>query len=314
MRRLFIFTNVIGVFIFDEHYKIIDSVLFRDKSDYLKKEGIISKLKDRYKNAIYPDDKKLYMILEEFKAPKYLDSFYDINLKLTKDSIRGSVSDNQLIIQSISSIEELDSVFNLLVKRAREWYSYYNPEASNKITDNEKFIILLSSDQIKKDDDSIGSDLDKKDIEPVIMLAKKINELSFIRQKEEEYLKHVMKRHCPNVLELAGCTIGAKLIQKAGSLKKLSLFPASTIQLLGAEKALFRHLKNKRNLSPKFGFIHEHPFVLKADKRIKGKVARILADKISIASKVDYFKGDFIGEKLINELEVKFRKEKEYKN
>ena len=86
------------------------------------------------------------------------------------------------------------------------------------------------------------------------------------------------------------------------------MFHASTIQLLGAEKALFRHLKNNKNLSPKFGFLHDHPFVMKVKKEDRGKVARILADKVAIAAKVDYFKGRFIGNKLREELEEKIRK------
>jgi len=96
----------------------------------------------------------------------------------------------------------------------------------------------------------------------------------------------------------------AKLIALAGNLKKLVEFPSSTIQLLGAEKALFRHMRTGAK-APKHGIIHEHPIVSKAKE--KGKAARAVADKISLAVKVDYFKGKFIGDKLRKELEEKFK-------
>ena len=106
---------------------------------------------------------------------------------------------------------------------------------------------------------------------------------------------------------ITGVSIGAKLLEHAGSLKRLAEMPASTIQLLGAEKALFRHIKNKKNLCPKYGLLHEHPFITQSKKKSHGKIARALADKIAIAVKVDYFKGKFIGDKLRKELEKKIK-------
>ena len=117
-----------------------------------------------------------------------------------------------------------------------------------------------------------------------------------------------MKKHCPNMLEVAGVLISAKLLEHAGSLRRLMMMPASTIQILGAEKALFRHLKTgKKAKPPKYGILSQHPLIGKVKKEEYGKVARTLADKISIAVKVDYFKGKFIGDKLKEELEKKFQ-------
>ena len=109
-------------------------------------------------------------------------------------------------------------------------------------------------------------------------------------------------------MEIAGITIAAKLISHAGSMKRLVEMPASTIQVLGAEKALFRHMRNKRrNLPPKHGIIHEHQLIQKSNSKMHGKAARALADKLSIAVKIDYFKGKFIGDKLKKELVDKFK-------
>ena len=96
----------------------------------------------------------------------------------------------------------------------------------------------------------------------------------------------------------------AKLMALAGSLKHLSQIPASTVQLLGAEKALFRHMTTGAKC-PKYGILFQHPYVSQAKKQVQGKIARLLADKISIAVKVDYFKGAFIGDTLKEQLKEK---------
>ena len=106
-----------------------------------------------------------------------------------------------------------------------------------------------------------------------------------------------MTKTCPNLTAICGSLLGAKLVELAGGLKELINFPAGTVQLLGAEKALFRHIK-KGNKPPKHGYIITHPLVANATN--KGKAARTLANKILISAKVDYFKGDFVGDKLKN--------------
>ena len=120
------------------------------------------------------------------------------------------------------------------------------------------------------------------------------------REKPSD-LDEIMEGFCRNLKTVAGTVIGAKLMEKAGSLKKLAVMPASTVQLLGAEKALFRHIKSGAK-SPKHGLIHEHPFVNQAKYFEKGKRSRLLADKISLAVRIDFFKGKFIGDKLKGEL------------
>ena len=99
-----------------------------------------------------------------------------------------------------------------------------------------------------------------------------------------------MNSYAKNLSNIAGATIGAKLIAAASGLKQLAFMPASTIQLLGAEKALFRHLRNKRINGPKYGHIYQHPLVKKTPAKHKGKVARSLAAKLSLAARADYFK------------------------
>ena len=153
--------------------------------------------------------------------------------------------------------------------------------------------------------DSIGADLEQEDLEPIRSLTHQAYDLYHLRKSHLEYISIIMDELCPNLKAVCGVLTGAKLMEHAGSLKRLSQMPASTIQVLGAESALFRHMKTGAK-PPRHGIIVHHPLISQAPDRMHGKIARALADKISIAAKVDYFKGKFIGDKLKKELEEKF--------
>ena len=316
MPAKFIFSNVIGSFVFNENYKLVDELLFKDMGQYKDKDVHIEKLIKKHSGLEVPKDKDLYNILLFFKDKKYFSQFHKKNLEITKISIKESVNNDLLIIQAINSIDEIDKTINLLMKRMREWYSLYNPETSNKIEDHEKFVSLTARKtkvQLLKEldvneEESMGANLKDKDVSAIMLLASQINNLYKLRAHYENYLAELEKQACPNFMEVAGVTVAAKLISHAGSLKRLMEMPASTIQILGAEKALFRHMRNKRrNLPPKHGLIIQHPLISGTPEKERGKRARALASKISLAVKVDYFKGKFIGNKLKKELEEKFK-------
>ena len=232
-------------------------------------------------------------------------------LATTKEKVASSVNKDNLISQAISAVEELDKAANLLVRRLREWYELYSPEFSRTVGDNEAFVRLIleksKEEQLKELNlkSTMGASLAKKDVDQALSLAKRILILYEERKNLEEYVESVMKDYCSNLLILAGATIGARLLREAGSLRRLAMEKASTLQLYGAEKALFRHIKTGAR-PPKHGFIINHPLVSKAPTKDKGKVARALADKLSIACKVDYFKGEPIGESLKVGLEKRF--------
>jgi len=153
----------------------------------------------------------------------------------------------------------------------------------------------------------MGSDLKKLDVKEIFLLAHEVNSLFALRQKHEDYLEKKMKVFCPNIISIAGVPIGAKLLELAGSLKRLAILPSSTIQLLGAEKALFRHIRTGAK-SPKHGVIIQHHLLAQTQKKNRGKMARALADKIAIAAKIDYFKGEFQGNKLKKQLDIAFKR------
>jgi nucleolar protein 56 len=234
------------------------------------------------------------------------EKYYDLNLRETKKKIKESVGFNDFIVQAINNIDETNKAINLLAKRLREWYELYNPELSRKIIEHDKFIEEILAGNPKRDSDSMGAEISKEDYQPILELAGEIQALFIFKSRQEAYLDNLMKENCPNIREVAGSLIGARLVALAGDLKRLIMFPSSTVQLLGAEKALFRHMKTGAK-SPKYGVIVQHPFVISAPKESKGKAARMLADKILLAAKVDYFKGEFIGERLNKELKEKFK-------
>jgi nucleolar protein 56 len=250
-------------------------------------------------------------ILHELRFPKYKDQLIAANVLIVKDAIAKSVNTDTHIIQSINSVTEMDKICNTLVKRLREWYSYYYPELSNEVSDNELFVKKLlqhSKDELMKEynlDISMGPDISQVDLDMILSFARQVDDMYLQRNKIITFIENTLMAYTPNIYTLVGGLIGAKLIEKAGSLKHLAVLPSSTVQLLGAEKALFRHIRNKKIRPPKHGLILSHPFVMNAKRSEKGKAARTLAAKISIAARVDYFKGEFVGDKLYEDLKLK---------
>ncbi|MFC1754806.1 NOP5/NOP56 family protein [Thermoproteota archaeon] len=337
MPRLYLYSNSAGSFVLNQNLFVIDKVLFSDKeiisySSGLEKAELIDPEKKLLKKH-----KKGQFVFVGFKTDMECDisnlgkvssalktSIKDVNSALkhantiiTINKISHSVNEDICIMQAVNHLSELEKISNTMAKRLREWYSYYLPEFSESVRDHEKFVELIlkkPKNQLMKElrlkkDQSMGGELKKNDIDPIMDLAKELISVYKLKEKQKNYIENLMKEYCPNVTAVAGAVIGAKLLDQAGSLKKLSEFPSSTVQVLGAEEAFFRHMTTGSK-PPKYGFIHEHPFIAQTDKKSKGKIARALADKISIASKVDYFKGEFVGNKLRKQVESKLGKSK----
>ncbi len=308
----YLFTNIIGSFVFDETLKQIDVIPFRSAEDYRQKASAEAKLSLKYPHLRpVPKDKEA-QALAFFHDQKYFSEFHHKNLSVTKQAIKASVNEDQLIIQTIVNMTELDKISNSLVKRLREWYALYCPEPTELIESHEQFVQLVLEESKEKIlsqlniTETMGADLDKKHVEEMLRLAGEVKNLYALRAQYEQYLTAVMQEYCPNIMELAGVTIGARLLELARSLKHLALLPASTIQLFGAEKALFRHITTGAR-SPKYGVIIGHPLIQKAKRDEKGKAARCLADKLSLCARLDYFKGEFKAPQYKKELEEKFR-------
>ncbi|RLE38579.1 hypothetical protein DRJ17_03645 [Candidatus Woesearchaeota archaeon] len=217
------------------------------------------------------------------------------NIEITKKQIKKSVTQDLLLVQSIHSIDEINKAINILLKRLREWYELYFPEFSKLKEDNETFVAEVStfsrSDLMKKSKirTTMGADLETEDINAIKSLAEKINKLYKLRESQQNYLDKLAAKIVPKTTAVVGSNIAARLIAIAGCIKNLAMMPASTIQVLGAEKAFFRHLRTGTKM-PKYGIILQHPLFERTPKKEHGKIARKLASKISISIKEDYFK------------------------
>lgn len=319
---MYLYSNIIGTFVFNQNFQIREKVLFKDsellkikekfdneeilntEKKFLKKFKKIKNLRQEH------DEKALQKINDVLK--QYKKEFHSNNLAITKQQVKDTITNASLIVQSSNSINDLNKSINILVKRLREWYLYILPELEDKIKDHKLFAELVSHPRKNlmkryKIKDTMGIELKKEDFSAILSLSSLILDLFKQKEKKEKYLEKLMQKTCPNLTTIAGYLVGSQLIAKAGSLRKLVMMPASTIQLLGAEKALFRHMINKKARPPKHGLILQHELLQKASKQDRGKVARALANKIGIAVKVDYFKGKFIGNKLRKELEERFK-------
>jgi nucleolar protein 56 len=214
-----------------------------------------------------------------------------------------SASEDKHLIQAINSIDEIDETIAKLIERIREWYALYFPEM-DIIKNNETYIKLISQhktkDEIVKakpeafpaDIIDLEDDIKPKDIEIMNSYANSIYEMQKTRKNLEEYVDFKMQDIAPNLRLLVGSSLGAKLISHAGGLKRLAMYPSSTVQIMGAEKALFRHLKSG-DRPPKYGLIYQHPQVRSAKWWNRGKIARMLAGMISHAVRRDVFTKTF---------------------
>jgi nucleolar protein 56 len=255
-----------------------------------------------------------------FKNSKFFNDFYQKNIELTKIDLRNSVTKDILLMQSINSVEETDKAVSILIKRLREWYQLHNPEFSRATDDNEKFVEGILNNEKNEllgklkinPKDSVGADLAQEDLEPIKSLAHQVYDLIQLRKAQIEYISTLMDGLCPNLKAVCDVIVGAKLIEHAGSLKRLSEMPASTIQILGAEKALFRSLKTGSQ-PPKHGLLFQHTLVHAAPRWQRGKIARAISTKAAIAARVDIFgagKNQMLFEKLnirIKEIGEKYK-------
>ena len=219
------------------------------------------------------------------------------------------------ITQTIALVEQMDKDINTFCMRLKEWFAWHFPEMTKIVNDNQIYarLVLLfdgKRDNITDDvlDDikdimldeekaqqvidaskiSMGMDMNDSDAFQIVKWAERVVQLIQFREALSEYLKDRMAAVAPNLAALIGEMVGSKLIAHAGGLTNLSKYPASTIQILGAEKALFRAMKTKGK-TPKYGLIFNSSFIGRASAKNKGKISRYLANKCAIASRVDCF-------------------------
>ena len=218
-------------------------------------------------------------------------------IKNAKQQIKESVNPDNMIINAVNMIEEIDKVSNSLMMRLRDWIFVINPEIENNTEIDEKLIKKILTEDLSKSE--MGKTLTEDDMIIIKEISQSIQSILSQKTQIENYIKKILQTHSPNLLGLLGVNIASKLLKEAKSLRKLAFLQSGTVQLLGAEKALFRHLKTGAK-SPKYGIILNHPLV--QESKNKGKTSRVLADKISIAARLDYFKGEIMFEELLKQV------------
>ncbi|KAE8356550.1 nucleolar protein 58 [Aspergillus coremiiformis] len=223
-------------------------------------------------------------------------------LKFSPDKI------DTMIVQAIGLLDDLDKELNNYAMRVKEWYGWHFPELAKILNDNLAYAKLVLKMGMRTNweasdlaeilpeelegsvkaaaDRSMGTEISQDDLENIQALAEQVVGFSEYRQQLAGYLAARMNAIAPNLTALVGELVGARLIAHAGSLTNLSKSPASTLQILGAEKALFRALKTKHD-TPKYGLIYHASLIGQATGRNKGKMARVLAAKASLGLRVD---------------------------
>ncbi len=256
---------------------------------------------------------------------EYRDFVHKLNLELTRRKLRRYAQKRDLLaIQAIRAVDDIDKTLNLFAARLREWYSIHFPELDDIVREHLEYTKIVAyiglrdamtvealtklgipegrakriAEVAKK---SIGADLSEMDLKVIQRVANIWLDLYTLRQELTSYISQVMKEVAPNVTALVGPLLGARLLSLAGSLEELAKLPASTIQVLGAEKALFRALRTGGK-PPKHGVIFQFPEIRRSPRWQRGKIARALATKLAIAARVDFFTGRYIGDELKKKL------------
>ena len=222
----------------------------------------------------YRDEKRIIHIdPEEYGFDRKM--LHDALIIMGKRVVEEAKSPSDDIIQAVNAIDEIIEAQNMLSERLREWYGYDFP-----------FDDVVEGKKIKERGGGLKS------------LNSLVNKLAETRSEMEKYLKEIMEKEAPNLSALVGPNIGARLIALAGGLDRLAKMPSSTIQVLGAENAFFRYLKDGKN-PPKHGIIYQHPLIHRARKDNRGRISRFMAGKIRIAAALDANNGEFMGDALL---------------
>lgn len=252
---------------------------------------------------------------------KWISSQAELNELLTRvqvlrtsEKLREERRDT-LIIHAVGVIGELEKDLNNFSERLREWYGLHFPELSGEIASAEKYAEAIAKYGERSDikgfekisQESVGMEFSQRDISQIRDFSRVLFDLYQQKKSLTGYVELLCREVLPNTSTLAGEIIAARLLSAAGGLEKLSRLPSSTVQLLGAEKALFRHLKGEGK-SPKFGVLFFHPFVQQAPNEKRGKIARLLAAKISLAARIDYYSKEDKSAALKRDLEEQMKR------
>ena len=324
----------------EEHRKLITKLVEKGALEFtLESELLVSQLRKEFRRTKFEVQlpnragellrTKLEKIAKEVGFEESDKIVREVTLLLTRQKLRAEAAErDKLVVRAIGMLDEFDKFTNILSGLIREWYSTHFPELDRLVIEHQKYLKLIldlgprerfTQAAVKgvtelSDEDashiaeaainSLGAPFDELDIKILQGCAREVFSLYEFRERIAEYIDGLMAQVAPNMRAVVGGSIGARLNSLAGGLKELSRSPASTLQVLGAEKALFRALRSRAR-PPKHGVIYQYPEVRGAPKWQRGKIARALAGKLSIAARVDAMSGEFVGDKLVAGLKTR---------
>ena len=317
----------------EEHHELIAKLVEQGSREFTLESGLlVGKLREEFRRVKFEAQlpnragellrTKLREIAKEVGFEEADKFAREVNFILTRQKLRAAAAErDKLVIQAIGVLNELEKFMNILSGLIREWYSIHFPELNRLVPEHHTYLKLVlelgsrekfSQVAIKgavelSDEDaahiadvaesSLGAQFDELDVKVLQDCAREVFTLYKLRERVAEHIDELMVQVAPNLRAVVGGSIGARLISLAGGLDKLALQPASTLQVLGAEKALFRSLRTRAK-PPKHGVIYQYPEVRGAPRWQRGKIARALAGKLSIAARVVAMSGVFVGDKL----------------
>jgi nucleolar protein 56 len=296
----------------------------------LKKNSIDIQLMEEEELDKIQSSKPQIIVDSGFAAsiPEVLGKLREFAIGLSSSKVtKVSESPDLHIIQAINSLDEIDKIANALSSRLREWYGLHFPELENvidSINGYAQIVLAGKRESLTKKvfedagfpdskvemlslvaSKSRGGDISEMNLKIVQSMAQQMLELHELRKNLEDHVNSEMNVVAPNLSAILGTAVGARILGRAGSLTRLASMPASTIQVIGAEKALFRSLKTGAQ-PPKHGLLFQHALVHAAPRWQRGKIARAIAAKAVIAARVDVY-GEGLNETLLEKLNVRVK-------
>jgi nucleolar protein 56 len=324
--------SVAGLFVFNDRNKLIKHIVFEKDPEKIaerlnsfdsgKEFKELKEVKNEFKDIALEQPNQATEYLKENFRKIILDTGFvkddaelnqllnSVSIERAKTKISKIERRDKLVIQTVSSLNDLEKILNTMSERLREWYGLHYPELD--IREHEKFAARIAKygdrKNFEKSVRSMGMELKEEDIRILQDYAKSLKELYDLKKNIEKYLEDIVPKEMPNLNSLLGSILAARILALAGSLEKLAKMPSSAIQLLGAEKSLFRFMKDKKvKRPPKFGLLFTHPDVSSAKRELQGKIARLLSSKLTIAARADFYTKKDMSEELLNSYKEKLK-------
>ncbi|MDW7731495.1 MAG: NOP5/NOP56 family protein [Methanolobus sp.] len=293
------FTTWFGRLTLNEEGELIDCQPFEKDPDILAERLLELQESGQDIPATAPDLRQLAFDCGFVELDEDYDILLrDVCIRAAKSRISRTDTDDVRIVQAVEALDDIDKNVNELSERLLEWYGIYFPELELTGEPLARFVVAFGSRAnvpedhplFEKASKSMGAELSFADEELLRAFASNLCNLYDTRRQIESYIVTGMGSLAPNLTDIAGGLLGARLISIAGSLQKLASFPSSTVQVIGANRALFKHLRSNTP-SPKHGVIFNNIIIKNAPWWQRGKLARAFAAKISLAARTDFYSG-----------------------